>query len=139
MFKSPPTPLFTFLQELNFSVNNGVSPNKAQGRIGAFEHSTGNFVVSGSVNAYFGNVSAIATVRASSRVTLDAHYVKTNAGLSFDMPLVKLSDGRANVEKDAPIFIPLNFRAGAGCPIDPNLDHTLLMVFWDYLPDLADT
>ena len=66
------------------------------------------------------------------------HLVKSNSGISFDVPLLTLGDGRLSVEQDAPITIPLTPDAVSGAKIFSGLNHTLLITFWDYLPNLAD-
>lgn len=132
-----PTALFGFLTELTLTINNGVTPNKAVGVFGAFEVSIGNFEVGGKCSAYFSDVAAVAAVRDNSDVTLDIILAKANTGVIIDFPLLALGDGRLNVEKDAPITLPLTLEAGTGAKVLPTMDHTLLMVFFDYLPTAA--
>ena len=128
------TSLATYLTELQLSIDNGVTPNKAIASLGAITMSAGNFVASGSVQAYFASVEAVRAVRNNTSVSLDFAVVKSNAGWLFDLPLVSLGNGRLSVEKDRPITIPLSAE-GAEHPV---FRHTLLAQCFFYLPNLAD-
>ena len=138
-----PTPLFAFAQELTININNNVTPNKAVGVLGNFDVSAGTFTVGGSITAYFANIEAVTVVRENQNITLDVLAVKGEAGRKYgfaiDLPLITLGDARPNVEQDQPITIPLEMNAASGAEISESLDHTLLMVFFDYLPDIADS
>jgi hypothetical protein len=131
------TPLFAFAEEISITVSNGIELDKAIGVLGAFDASAGTFTVSGSITAYFADIVATKAVRDNRNITLDGHLVKNNAGITWDMPLITLGDGRPNVEQDRSIKLPLTCDAATAASIDPNLDHTLLFIFWDYLPAVA--
>jgi len=134
-----PSALFAYATDLTITVNNNVTPDKALGVLGGFEASHGNFTVGGELEAYFADTASVSAVRNNADITLEVHYVKANAGISLDMPLLALGDGRLNVTKDEAIKIPLSKQAASGAAVHSTLNHTLLMVFWDYLPTLADT
>lgn len=133
-----PTPLFAYATELNFSINNNVTPNKAVGVLGSFDMTAGTFEVGGEITAYFADVAAIAAIRNNTSLTIDAHLVKDNKGISIDIPLLTLGEGRPDVSQDEPITLPLSMAAASGAQAVSTMDHTALMVFWDYLPDLAE-
>lgn len=124
--------LFAFATEMNLTVNNNVSPNKAIATLGAFDQSVGNFTVTGEMTAYFADVTAVSAIRNNSDVTIDFAIVKANKGLLFDMPLVALGDGRLEVEQDEAITLPLETNAA-----ESTYGHTLLLASFSYLPDLA--
>ena len=129
-----PSALFAYLTEFTISINNNVSPNKAVSVLGAFDVTAGQFVVSGNATAYFSNVTAVQAVRNNSDVTIEVALVKSNAGIFIDIPLIALGDGRLDIEQDEPITLPLELNAAA----DRTFDHTLMMIFFDYLPDAAE-
>lgn len=133
-----PTALFAFVQELTLTINNNVSGNKAVGVLGNFEATAGTFEVGGDITAYFANVTAVSAVRNNSNVTLDILMAKSNAGIAIDVPLLTLGDGKPDVQQDQAITLPLSVNAATAALLDSNLNHTLLMVFWDYLPSAAE-
>lgn len=132
-----PTALFAFVTEATININNNVTPNKAVGVLGAFDVTAGTFTVSGNITAYFGNVSAVQAVRNNSDVSLDISFVKNNTALVYDLPLIALGDGRLNVETDEPITLPVTTDAASGEDVDANLNHTMLITYFNYTPNLA--
>lgn len=134
-----PNPLFSFLQEGTLTINNGVTPNKAIGVMGAFDTSVGDFTVSGSLTAYFSDVAAVQAVRNNVDMTLDMIAVKNGAGVVFDMPMITLGDGRPNVTKDEPITLPLTLDAATAAALGPDFNYTAMWVFFDELPEIAAT
>lgn len=129
---SNPAALFGYVSEANVSINNNVSPNKAVGILGAFDTTAGNFEVGGSITAYFTTVAAVKAVRANADVGLSVIGAAKNAGFIFDIPLLGLGGGRLNVEKDAPITVPLE-PAGA----ENENGYTMLYEAFSYLPTVA--
>jgi hypothetical protein len=132
-----PTPFVTYFTEVTLDLKNNVSPNKALGVLGAFDMTAGDFEVSLTLTGYFSDVAAIAAIRANSNLTFDAVLAANNVGVAVDVPLLTVGNGIPAVEQDKPITIPLSSDAVSAEYIDPNLNHTLLMVFFDYLPNAA--
>lgn len=125
--------LFAFVTEFTLTVDNSLSPNKAVSVLGAFDISKGQFLVSGSITAYFADTAAKTALRNNADVSFDFALVKNNAGWLFDIPLITLGDARLNVEQDAPITLPLTMDAGK----DPTFNHTFLMNNFVFLPTAA--
>lgn len=133
-----PASLAAFITEATININNNVSPNKAVGTLGAFDLTAGIFQVGGSITAYFNNVSAIASVRNNSDITVDMVMVKDNGGIVIDIPLISLGDGRLNVSPNEAIKIPLNMEAADASAIFSGFTHTLMWTWFGYLPDAAE-
>lgn len=127
-----PTPLFARVTEWNVTINNNVSPNKAQGTLGAFDTTAGNFDVDGEFTAYFSTVAAIRSIEDNADVTFDAIYAKRNAAIIMDIPLLGTGGGRLNVEQDAAIMLPLTI-AGA----ESEFGHTALLNWLPYVPSVG--
>lgn len=132
-----PADLFAFITELTLNINNNVSLNKAVGYLGGFDATIGLFEVSAEINAYFTKIEAVKAIKDNADVTLDFFVVKENRGFAVDLPLVALGGGLSEVEIDEPIMVPLESDAATAVKLNPNFDHTLLWVFFDYLPSLA--
>ena len=130
--------MFAYVTEARLTINNNITMNKAVGILGAFEATAGTFEVGGNVTAYFQDVSALEALQNNSDVTLDVCVVKDNAGFAFDLPLLALDDGRLNVELNQAVTIPLGLMAADGEDVNSNLAHTIVMSFYDYLPDAAE-
>lgn len=131
------TALYAYLTDISISVDNNVKGNKALGVLGSFDLTAGNFTVKASANAYFANVTAQEAISNNANVTFACGLVKSNKGIVFDMPLVSLGDGKAKVAANEPITLALDLSAARGSLLSPDLDHTLMIVFYDYLPSVA--
>lgn len=134
-----PAPLAGACLSLDMSIKNNVKGVEVIGTLGFFELVAGDFEVSASGEFIFLTVAAQTAVRNNADVTLDIIQVQGNTAFVADMPLVTLDDARANVEKDEVIKLPLGVEANSGEQVDENLDHTLLMSFFDYVPTIAQT
>jgi Phage tail tube protein len=131
-------PLFGFMTEVGLEINNNAKQSNAIGSLPGIDITVGKFKVTGNVTAYFTDVDAIASVRNNANVTLDMALVKNNAGVVIDVPIVTLGDGRLKIEQDTEITIPVTLDASTGALVHPDLDYTLALFYFDYLPDLAE-
>lgn len=127
-----PTAMYAFASDIKLVINNGVKANKALGVLGGFDASAGDFVVNGTLSAYFTSVDSVAAIKANSDVCLQTILAKRNSGIIIDIPLLTLGGGTAKVEKDKPIMVDLT-QDGAKAPSG----FTLAMMFFDYLPTVA--
>lgn len=127
-----PTALFARVTEWTGTINNNVTSAKAQGVLGGFDTTVGNFDVDAELTAYFSTTDVIHAVKCNWDVTFDAIYAKQNAGMYIDLPLVSLGGGRLDIEQDAAIMVPLNAMAA-----ESPFGHTALVGWFDYLPDEA--
>jgi hypothetical protein len=132
-----PTPLFSFFTDLVLDLKNNVKQNKAVSVLGAFDSTAGFFQVGANLTGYFTDVAEMQAVKDNKSITLETHFVKFNAGITVDLPLVTLGKALADVKLNEAIMIPLQSDAATAKIIDPSLDYTMLWVFWDYLPTLA--
>lgn len=136
---SAPMPLFGIFTDFTITINNNVSANKAVTRFGAAAMTPGKFEVSGSFNAYFATVEAVNAVKQNKDVTFDFIEVRENKGMVVDIPLVALSTEGVELEANSPAMLSVDASAGTARKINEGLDHTLLFVFFPFLPDVAAT
>ncbi len=124
-----PTPLFGKVTEWSMTINNNVSPDKAQGVYGAFDTTEGMFEVDAEFTTYFRDHAAGDAIDNDADVTFDAIYTKRNVGFVMDLPLVGTGGGRPEVEQDQAIMLPIT-NAAAESPFG----HTLLVNWLPYIP-----
>lgn len=127
-----PTALFAYITEASLTITNNVSPNKVIGVIGAADMTAGNFDVNGTMTVYFVDVAAIEAVVTNASVTLDFILAKDNKAIAIDIPLLTLGEGRATIEQDQPITLPLGFDGAKS-----TFGYTLAWTFFDYVPSAA--
>lgn len=132
-----PSAYIGYFQEITISLKNNVTPNKALAVLGAFDATAGSLEVSASITGYFSDVAAIASIRSNADVTADVIICANNTGMSIDLPLIGLGGGRLQVEQDKPVTIPLTADAATASTLDVNFDHTMMLNFFDYLPNAA--
>lgn len=129
---STPSALFAYVTDSSLAISNGVTGVKGLGILGSFDVSVGNFSVTGSITAYFSSVDAIEAIRNNADVGFSTILAAENSGVIFDIPLLALSGGMPNIEKDQKITIPLE-KTGA----ENKHGYTMMYQTFEYLPDSA--
>jgi len=125
-----PTPLFARVTEFSVTVNNNLSANKAQGTLGAFDTTAGNFDVDAEMTAYFSTVDAVDAIENNEDCTFDVIYTKDNSAIILDIPLIAPGGGRLTIEMDQPIMLPMSIAAA-----ESPFGHTALLNWLPYVPD----
>lgn len=101
-----PAAITSFVQEASLSITNNLSEDTAQGFLGAFDFSVGNFGLTGSMTAYFVGLEAVNAIRCNCTVGMDLILASKNSGIVVDMPSFTLG-GNLEVEANASIKIAL--------------------------------
>lgn len=124
-----PTALVAYLSEATITINNNVSGVKAIGSFGNAGTNVGMFDVGASTTGWWNGVAVPLAVRNSTDATWHTILTKQGSAVVFDMPLVSLGNGRAAVEANAPVTIPLDVSAAKG-----GAGYTLMVCFFPYIP-----
>lgn len=125
------TPLFTYSNKIDLSINNNAKASKAIGVLGALDINYDNIEVKGQVEAYFENTDSLAVVRNNtdcSFMNLILNSAKSY-GCVIDCPLVTLGDASLNVAKGQDIMIPLEIMAAQN-----KFGNTITYTHFDHLP-----
>jgi Phage tail tube protein len=131
-------PLFAHIQQMTVTINNNLTANKAVKVLGNIGVSAGRFSVGIKFTAYFRDVDSIQSVRDNADLSADLIFVKSNRAMTFDFPICTPSGGRPEPEVDKPITVPIELICSTGARYDSTIDHTLMVSFFDYVPDFAD-
>jgi hypothetical protein len=135
-----PTQLLGLIREMSLTLNNNVRRRTALGIVGAASIGVGELALSGSLEAYFTNISQLDAIGNYDKLTIHAFFaMASNQGLSFDMPLVTLRTDGAAVENNEDIMLSCDYMAHNGRRYHPSFDHALCWTFFPYLPTLART
>lgn len=134
---SAPIPLFAAFTELSLTINNNVSENKAVTVYGAYSLTPGFFEVNGSFDAYFCDVESLRAVRDNKDVSFLFAGWKERKGFAIDLPMLGINTGGLDVAVNEPITCSVDGEAATGKKYNAAMDHTILLVFFDYLPQQA--
>lgn len=124
-----PTSLVAYNSEASLVINNNLAGNKAIEAFGFSGVNIGDFSVTGSLNAYFTGVEAVRAVREGADCTYHLILTKANAAVAFDIASLGLGNGRATVEANASVKLPLDTAAGKG-----KFGYSLAVSFLRYVP-----
>jgi hypothetical protein len=124
-----PGAAFAFASDVKIAINNGVTPTKAVGVLGAFDATAGDFDVSATLTAYFNTVQAIQAIRANADVGYFLIFAARNAGFILDAPLLTMGGGQLEIVKDKPVQTQLTNNMAMN-----TLGYTLLATFFLYVP-----
>ena len=132
--KATPVSLYAKVMEATVNINNNVSADRAIGDLGGFDVTTGDFEVTGEMEAYFSTVEAIRAVKENRDVGFNmiSTKISENTGFVYDIPLLSLGGGRLEVEQNEPIKLPLEV-SGA----ENEYGYTLSITHFNHLPDVA--
>jgi len=128
---------FTYAADLEFSINNNVSPLKAIGTLGGFDTNAGELTVDASLTAFFADIVVMSRIANNDDMTLDTILVQENKGVAIDLPLVTLGSDNPQISANEAVTLPLTITAVSGNAISSTLDHTIMFNFFDYLPTAA--
>lgn len=133
-----PPAMFAYVTELTIAIENNVTPATAVSVLGGFDVNVGKFSVTANATAYFATVAATKAVRDNTDITLDAIILKQRQAIAIDIPMVSIGDARPNIEPNQPITLPLSVDAADGEGVSAEMNHTILMTFFNWLPATAE-
>ena len=128
--------LFAFVNSGSVAITNNVEGQTALGYRSYIGQNVGSFEGSGSVEALFQNVKAIAAIHDNKSLFFNIISVAkdTRQGLVLDLPEVTVA-GQPGVELDTNITLPLDLSAAE----DPVLNYTTSVTLMPHVPVLADS
>lgn len=129
------TPIAAFVTEMSMSINNNVTALKVLGNLGGIDFNVGDFTVETSATIVFTDKNTLDAVRQNADVSLDFIISRDNTSWVVDQPLVTLSDGKLSVAKAESITQAFTIQGAR----HSTLDTTLVMCFFPYLPDVAES
>lgn len=124
-----PTGLVAYNSEASIVINNNLAGNKAIETFGNASMNIGEFTVTGTLNSYWTSVEATRKVRQGADLTWHLILTKAKHAVIFDIASLGLGNGRASVEANNPVKLPLDQAAGKG-----KFGYTLLVTFLRYAP-----
>lgn len=127
-----PAAIHAFVKTLTVNINNNLTLDDAQGKLGAIGASAGDFTATGSMQVYFVSAKIREAIRCNCTAALDIICARKNSGFVLDMPALTLSNGAVNVEKGQSVTIDLDQNA-----FESTRGYTLSYTSFHYIPDAA--
>lgn len=130
--KLKPDSLFAYVMEGSMTINNNSAANRALGVLGGFAITVGDFEAGGEMTCYFVDVAAVEAVNNNCDVGVYFIGAKNNQGFVYDIPLLTVSGGRIDIEKDEPVKLTVE-NNGA----ENKHGYTMSYTYFGYLPNAA--
>lgn len=127
------TPFVAYARNLDFVINNNGRVAKALTVLGGIAAGFGDFVVTSSFEGYFQTVGMFNDIAQNKNVTLDAQFVKSNAGFVLDIPRAKSNSEPLNLPRNEEITTTLSLEGFE----DPARGYTFVITDFKYLPNAA--
>ncbi len=120
-----------YIMSATVEIANNITPDMALGTLGAVGLNDGDFNVTGSLNAYFGDTTILANLLNNAATALNFRVTDGNApkeSYVIDMPQVKYTSVQINdVTKNRPVMQALGYRA----VLSPTYGYTMKITrFW---------
>ena len=120
-----------YIMSATIDIANNIQPSFALGALGAVALANGDFNVSGSLNAYFGDASMISTLLTNTATAVNfriGNTIGNDETYVIDLPQVKLSSAQINdVSKNKPVMQAIGYRA----VLSPTFGYTTKICrFW---------
>ena len=127
-----PAAIHAFVKTLTVNVNNNLTLDDAQGKLGAIGASAGDFTATGSMQVYLVSTAIREAIRCNCTAALDIICARKNAGFVLDMPALTLSNGAIAIEKGQSVTIDLDQAA-----FESSRGYTMSYTNFHYLPKAA--
>ena len=133
-----PTDFFGHVSEFSLEQTNNITLNKAQGVLGGFSVSYGDFALTGSMTAFFETVEPLKAIIANKRAQYHAYYGHNNHGFAIDVPLISLAGGIPAYSKNTPITVPLTIKGAKSDSVGAGFGHVLMFSYFPYIPTVHE-
>jgi hypothetical protein len=123
------TGLTTDFKNVTVELNNGVTPEKVLGTLGARYINIGNFLVSITAEALFTKAEVPARIRANTTVTMDWVLTNDDGAIAVDIPSATIGDGAKSYPVNESVRINLQVNAFEDDVFGTSIGVSLFAVF----------